>query len=108
MFITKEYEIDGMKIVRCHTEFKCPICGKTLTHKDFTDRTVCEPGAVKMKYYLERRICKHCNIKHTLIPDFIVPRHLWSAATIVACLTTDKNDLIDGPDERTIARWRGE
>ena len=106
MFIITEYEIDEMKIIKCQTELMCPTCGRILSPKGHTDRTVREPGGEATVYYLENRICKYCNQKHTLVPNFLSPRYLWGVATMVEYITGDPNKLIDGPDDKTVARWK--
>ena len=69
-------------------------------------RKVREPGGNVTIYYLENRKCKSCNIKHPLVPNFLSLGYLWSVATMVEYITGDLNQLIDGPDDKTVERWK--
>lgn len=109
MKIISHYHIDSRNHVICDFEITCPCCNNAaLRHKDYTDRTVREPAAVRIVFYLERRRCPNCNTEHTLVPDFLPPKGCYTIKTMREAVFEHRftSDYpYECPDPKTIRRW---
>lgn len=96
--------------VESHEVSTCPVCRRTLRHKDRRKRIMRKYNGDLSRILISRLKCTKCKRIHTELPDILTPHKHYSTEIIenVVDEVSTPEDLTteDFPCEKTMARWK--